>query len=150
MLLFIIGFSVLLEMLGNLQKNTFMYYYILKVGKNLLNLQKKFPNIMEHNWIFIKYILKLPNCNVTVINLSQNYVTVKEFRLYMAEFRVVCNCIKLRLQKRKIIPITSFSIFWRTYTRGVSWNLPVLLIDVARDMYTFLWFGIYVIFFYGQ
>ena len=35
-------------------------------------------------------------------------------------------------------------------TRGVSWNLPVLLIDVARDMYTFLWFGIYVIFFYGQ
>ena len=36
------------------------------------------------------------------------------------------------------------------YTRGVSWNLPVLLIDVARYMYTFLWFGIYVIFFYGQ
>ena len=36
------------------------------------------------------------------------------------------------------------------YTRGFSWNLPVLLIDVARDMYTFLWFGIYVIFFYGQ
>ena len=24
------------------------------------------------------------------------------------------------------------------YTRGVSLNLPVLLIDVARDMYTFL------------
>ena len=36
------------------------------------------------------------------------------------------------------------------YTRGVSWNFPVLLIGVARDMYTFLWFGIYVIFFYGQ
>ena len=40
--------------------------------------------------------------------------------------------------------------FGRVCTRGVSWNLPVLLIDVARDMYTFLWFGIYVIFFYGQ
>ena len=45
---------------------------------------------------------------------------------------------------RKIKPLTA------TITRGVSWNLPVLLIDVARDMYTFLWFGIYVIFFYGQ
>ena len=37
-----------------------------------------------------------------------------------------------------------------TLTRGVSWNFPVLLIDVAKDMYTFLWFGIYVICFYGQ
>ena len=42
------------------------------------------------------------------------------------------------------------TILWTRITRGVSWNLPVLLIDAARDMYIFLWFGIYVIFFDGQ
>ena len=46
--------------------------------------------------------------------------------------------------------ISRIIICYNSYTRGVSWNLPVLLIDLARDMYTFLWFGIYVIFFYGQ
>ena len=77
-----------------------MYFYISKVWEKLLNFQKKILNIMELNWIFIKCILKLPNCNRTVISLSQNYVAVTEFWLYVAEFQAACNCIKLQLQKR--------------------------------------------------
>ena len=35
----------------------------LKIAKNVLNLKKKFLDIMKLNWIFIKCILKQPNCN---------------------------------------------------------------------------------------
>ena len=51
---------------------------ILKFWEKCTEFSKIFLNIMELNWIFIKCILKLPNCNTTVIKFITKLVETFE------------------------------------------------------------------------